>query len=66
MDSFSSETPLGNKAFTNIIVTPTLDEESLLSHGATDGNPPRLIILAAHYDSKYFEVIIRREMNTIQ
>lgn len=41
MDEFDDATPLGTKRFTNIIAT-------------LNPNAPRRLILAAHYDSKYF------------
>ncbi|KAL1916285.1 uncharacterized protein VTP21DRAFT_5902 [Calcarisporiella thermophila] len=40
-DTFTAHTPLGEKSFTNIIVTKQPDA-------------PRRLVLAAHYDSKYF------------
>ena len=40
-DSFVATTPLGPKRFTNIIATK-------------DPDAPRRVVLAAHYDSKYF------------
>lgn len=41
LDEFDDATPLGTKRFTNIIAT-------------LNPNAPRRLILAAHYDSKYF------------
>ena len=40
-DSFVSETPYGPKRFTNVIATK-------------DPDAPRRVIVAAHFDSKYF------------
>lgn len=41
LDDFTSYTPIGDKRFTNIIAT-------------LDQDVPRRLVLAAHYDSKYF------------
>ena len=41
LDDFTSSTPIGDKRFTNIIAT-------------LDQDVPRRLVLAAHYDSKYF------------
>ena len=40
-DAFEDDTPYGRKKFTNVIATK-------------DPDAPRRIILAAHFDSKYF------------
>lgn len=42
LDSFTDDTPYGKKSFHNIIATK-------------DSDAPRRVVLAAHYDSKFFE-----------
>lgn len=41
LDEFEDETPLGKKPFTNIVAT-------------VNPNAERFLVLACHYDSKYF------------
>lgn len=45
-DTFTSNTPYGEKEFTNIIAT-------------YHPNAEKFLVLSAHYDSKYFEVFLQ-------
>lgn len=56
-DRFEATTPFGMKTFTNIIVWPEEVDES------DSGN---VIILAAHYDSKFFEVCLDQAIYPIK
>lgn len=55
-DIFEDETPYGRKTFSNIIVSFPESEES---------SNKNIIILAAHYDSKFFDVI-RTNFNLVK
>jgi len=52
-DVFEDSTPFGIKTFTNIIATPKGDWE--IENGIKSGKTNNIILLVAHYDSKFFE-----------
>lgn len=67
-DSFYSDTPFGRKYFTNLVATLKIDNEILAkknvdladaskSISKTSKNYPHVIVVSAHYDSKYFVCI---------
>ena len=49
-DSFTDETPEGTKRFTNVIATKNPDA-------------PRRLVLAAHFDSKFFSTFPQNQVN---
>ncbi|KAM9954176.1 hypothetical protein ACTFIR_009315 [Dictyostelium discoideum] len=63
LDSFKDNTPFGEKTFTNIIVTSKFvnndgDEDDIDTKESNDNissEPPKTLVLSAHYDSKYFK-----------
>ncbi|KAN0050961.1 hypothetical protein ACTA71_004267 [Dictyostelium dimigraforme] len=61
LDSFKDNTPFGEKTFTNIIVTSKFvnndqdDEEDENKETNISSEPPKTLVLSAHYDSKYFK-----------
>lgn len=54
-DSFTDKTPYGEKRFTNVIATK-------------DPDAPRRLVLAAHFDSKFFATYPQNQVsaNTMQ
>ncbi|KAN0021433.1 hypothetical protein ACTFIU_010027 [Dictyostelium citrinum] len=63
-DSFKDNTPFGEKTFTNIIVTSKFvndednDDQDDVDKERNDNvssQPPKTLVLSAHYDSKYFK-----------
>ena len=50
-DSFTGNTPYGTKRFTNIIATK-------------DPDAPRRVVLAAHYDSKFYNTYPANQVRT--
>jgi glutaminyl-peptide cyclotransferase len=50
-DSFTDNTPYGTKRFTNVIATK-------------DPDAPRRLVLAAHFDSKFFATYPQNQVST--
>jgi hypothetical protein len=50
--SFTTETPLGLKKFTNLVAMLRVDKEHLTKEKLK--TPPTSVVISAHYDSKYF------------